>query len=66
MITLDSIKDKVECFQAYDLKTLERSIEERMEVNKALLLGLHSVQHHVVFDPVRNQMQYSAVVHFKA
>ncbi|MDO7907594.1 DUF2536 family protein [Paenibacillus sp. JX-17] len=64
-ITLDTIQDKVEFHQAYDLKALERTIEERIEMNKALLLKVHSVQHQAVFDPVRNKLQYSAVVHFK-
>ncbi|ANS73227.1 hypothetical protein AWM70_00370 [Paenibacillus yonginensis] len=65
-ITLDTIQDKVEFFQAYDLKVLEKTIEERIDINKALMLKVHSVQHQAAFDPVRNQLQYSAVVHFKA
>jgi hypothetical protein len=65
-ITLDILQDKVEFHQAYDLKELERTIEERIDVNKALLLKVHAVQHQVVFDPVRNKLHYSAVVHFKA
>ncbi|WP_315794501.1 DUF2536 family protein [Paenibacillus sp. BIC5C1] len=65
-ITLDIIKDKVECLQAYDFNELERSIEERIGMNKALLLRVKQVQHQVTFDPLRNKMLYSAVVHFAA
>ncbi|MBR2566008.1 MAG: DUF2536 family protein [Paenibacillus sp.] len=63
-ISLDMIKDKVECLQAYNLQELERAIDERIGVNKALLLRVKQVQHQVTFDPVRNKMLYSAVVHF--
>lgn len=65
-IILDMMKDKVECLQAYDFRELERAIEQRMEINKALALRVKSVQHQVTFDPVRNKMLYSAVVHFIA
>jgi len=63
-ISLDMIKDKVECLQAYDFRELERAIEERVGMNKALLLRVKQVQHQVTFDPFRNKMLYSAVVHF--
>ncbi|MBU5354691.1 DUF2536 family protein [Paenibacillus silvae] len=63
-ISLDIMKDKVECLQAYDFKELERVIDERINVNKALLLRVKQVQHQVTFDSVRNKMLYSAVVHF--
>lgn len=63
-ISLDIMKDKVECLQAYDFHELERAIDERMGVNKALLLRVKQVQHQVTFDPVRNKMLYSAVLHF--
>ncbi|SLK18973.1 MULTISPECIES: DUF2536 family protein [unclassified Paenibacillus] len=65
-ISLDIIKDKVECLQAYDFKELERAIEDRIGMNKALLLRVKQVQHQVTFDPLRNKMLYSAVVHFSA
>ncbi|MDN8591776.1 DUF2536 family protein [Paenibacillus sp. 11B] len=65
-ITLDMLKDKVECLQAYDFRELERAIEERIGMNKALLLRVKHVQHQVTFDPLRNKMLYSAVVHFAA
>ncbi|HBU80505.1 MAG TPA: DUF2536 domain-containing protein [Paenibacillus sp.] len=65
-ISLDMLKDKVECLQAYDFRELERAIEERIGMNKALLLRVKQVQHQVTFDPIRNKMLYSAVVHFAA
>ncbi|WP_342554241.1 DUF2536 family protein [Paenibacillus sp. FSL R7-0652] len=63
-ISLDMIKDKVECLQAYDFQELERAIEERININKALVLRVKQVQHQVTFDPIRNKMLYSAAVHF--
>ncbi|CAM3236730.1 YrzA family protein [Paenibacillus lupini] len=63
---LDLIEDKVEFFEAGDLRTLELRIDQQIENNKALLLQVHQVQHHAVFNPNTGKMQYSAVVHFKA
>ncbi|GGO06597.1 DUF2536 family protein [Saccharibacillus kuerlensis] len=65
-LILDNIKDKVECLQAYDFNELERAIEMRIEVNKALMLRVKNVQHQVTFDPLRSKMLYSAVVQFAA
>lgn len=62
---LDPIKDKIECFEAYDLRTLEKKIEEQIDKNKALMLQVHSIQHNTVFDPNYKKMYYTAVVHFK-
>ncbi|MBT2282455.1 DUF2536 family protein [Paenibacillus polymyxa] len=63
-ISLDMIKDKVECLQAYDFRELERAIEERIGMNKALMLRVKQVQHQVTFDPIHTKMLYSAIVHF--
>ncbi|MCP1182172.1 DUF2536 family protein [Paenibacillus sp. 1781tsa1] len=63
-ISLDMIKDKVECLQAYDFRELERAIEERIGMNKALMLRVKQVQHQVTYHPILNKMLYSAVVHF--
>jgi hypothetical protein len=63
---LDKMENKIEFFEAYDLKTLERKIAEQIDNNKALLLGVHSISHNIVFNPLHNKMLYSAVVHFKA
>ena len=65
-ISLDIIKDKVECLQAYDFKELERAIEDRIGMNKALLLRVKQVHHQVTYHPIHNKMLYSAVVHFAA
>jgi len=62
---LDKMETKLEFFEAYELKTLEKIIEEHINMNKALMLDVHSVQHQVTFDPNRNKMLYTAVVHFK-
>ncbi|MFB0847233.1 YrzA family protein [Paenibacillus oleatilyticus] len=63
--TLDRIENKIEFFEAYDLKTLEVKIDAQIENNKALLLDVFSISHQVVFDPNAGKMLYSAVVHFK-
>ncbi|KPV58897.1 hypothetical protein QJ48_13990 [Paenibacillus sp. A3] len=63
--TLDRIENKIEFFEAYDLKTLEAKIDAQIENNKALLLDAFSISHQVVFDPNAGKMLYSAVVHFK-
>lgn len=62
---LERIHDKVECFEAYDIKTLERKIEEQIENNKVLMLEVHSVTHHVCFSPDSGRPLYTAIVHFK-
>ena len=62
---LDKIESKIEFFEAYDLQTLEKKINEQIENNKALLLGVFSISHQVVFHPLHNKMLYSAIVHFK-
>jgi hypothetical protein len=63
--SLTSIDTKIEFFEAYDLHVLERKIDEQIENNKALLLDVFSISHHVVFNPLQNKMLYSAVVLFK-
>ncbi|MFD0698818.1 YrzA family protein [Paenibacillus sp. GCM10027628] len=63
---LDRIENKIEFFQAYDMKSLEQKIDEQIDNNKALLLDVFAIQHNVVFDPNVGKMLYSAVVHFKA
>ena len=63
-ISFDIIEDKVEFFEETSLKELERKINAQIEVNKTILLGVHSVSHqmHVTED---GRKLYSAVVHFK-
>jgi hypothetical protein len=62
---LDKIENKIEFFEAYDLMTLEKKINEQIENNKALLLNVFAISHNVVFHPIHNKMLYSAIVHFK-
>lgn len=62
---LDRIENKIEFFQAYDLKTLEKNINDQVDNNKALMLDVYAIQHNIVFDPNAGKMLYSAVVHFK-
>lgn len=63
---IERIEDKVEFFEATDLKRLEKMIDEQIENNKALMLTVNSVQHQVLIDPNTGKRLYSAVVHFKA
>ncbi|WP_078379604.1 DUF2536 family protein [Sutcliffiella halmapala] len=58
------LEDKVEFFEALDIKELEKKINEKIDHNRAILLGVHSVSHqmHVAEDGRRF---YSAVVHFR-
>ncbi|BAU28251.1 uncharacterized protein DUF2536 [Aneurinibacillus soli] len=65
-LTLERIEDKVEFFEASNLRTLERKIEEQIENNKVLLLHVYSVTHQIAFHPETGRPLYTAVVHFKA
>ncbi|QNK54460.1 DUF2536 family protein [Paenibacillus sp. PAMC21692] len=62
---LDLLDSKVELYEADDLKSLEGQIERAIDINKALMLDVHSVSHQVVFNPCTERLLYSAVVHFK-
>ncbi|NEU31593.1 YrzA family protein [bacterium LRH843] len=66
MIQLDRIEDKIECFEATDMQTLEKKINEKIEDNKVLLLHVYSVHHSVHINPRTERPVYSAIVHFKA
>ncbi|MFE8696804.1 YrzA family protein [Cytobacillus sp. FJAT-53684] len=61
---LDLIEDKIEFFEAYDLKTLEKNISVQIENNRAILLSVHHVSHQMSMDE-NGRRYYSAVVHFK-
>jgi hypothetical protein len=58
------IEDKIEFFEAADLKSLQKKIETQIEVNRAILLGVHSVTHHMHVNE-NGQTYFTAVVHFK-
>ncbi|WP_066293142.1 YrzA family protein [Bacillus sp. FJAT-29937] len=62
---LDLIEDKIEFFEAHDLKSLEKKISIQIEHNKAILLQVHHVSHQMSVDE-NGKTFYSAVVHFKA
>jgi hypothetical protein len=65
-IQLERIEDKVECFEATSLNELEQHINDKIDVNKALLLEVAQVNHHVYPHFKTGQPIYTAVVHFKA
>ncbi|WP_223591647.1 DUF2536 family protein [Neobacillus bataviensis] len=60
----DLIEDKVEFYEANNLKTLQKKIEAQIEENKAIMLGVHSVSHQMHVNE-NGQTYFSAVVHFK-
>ncbi|MEC0668372.1 YrzA family protein [Priestia flexa] len=61
----DMIEDKIEFFESHDLKDLEKQINDKVEQNKAILLGVQSVSHQMAVDYEQGKKLYSAVVHFK-
>lgn len=65
MITLEQINDKIEFFEALDLPTLEKKIQEKIDANKALMLHVHHVSYEAFIHPETKQCYYSACVHFK-
>ncbi|MGO4374718.1 DUF2536 family protein [Paenibacillus sp. MCAF20] len=62
---LDLLDTKIEFFEATDLKSLERMVNSQIDMNKALMLDVHSISHQVTFHLKMEKMVYSAVVHFK-
>lgn len=63
-ISFDKIEDKVEFFEASNIKELEQKIQNQIDVNKTILLHVHSVSHQM-FVSEDGRKLYSAVVHFK-
>ncbi|WP_071460214.1 YrzA family protein [Bacillus massilinigeriensis] len=63
--SFDILEDKVEFFQATDLKELERKINDQIEVNKAIMLSVHHVSHAMHVDSDGKPL-FTAVAHFKA
>ncbi len=63
-IQLEMIEDKVEFFEGESLNSIEKKINEQVEVNKAILLSVHSVAHQVTLLE-NGRPYYTAVVHFK-
>ncbi|MFJ5715463.1 DUF2536 family protein [Neobacillus sp. NPDC093127] len=60
----DLIEDKVEFYEANNLKTLQKKIEAQIDENRAILLGVHSVSHQMHVNE-NGQTYFTAVVHFK-
>lgn len=63
--TFEMLEDKVEFFEASDLVSLEKKINEQIDNNKALMLEVHHISHQMVVDSDSKRPYYSAVVHFK-
>ncbi|RDU35112.1 DUF2536 domain-containing protein [Neobacillus piezotolerans] len=63
-LQFDLIEDKIEFFEAADLKTIEKKIATQIEVNKAIMLRVHSVSHQMHVSE-EGKTYYSAAVHFK-
>ncbi|SEN05014.1 Protein of unknown function [Mesobacillus persicus] len=63
-LNLDFYEDKVEFFEAESIKVLEDKIHAQIEINKALMLSVHSVNHQMYVGEDGRRF-YSAVVHFK-
>jgi hypothetical protein len=61
---IDFIDDKVEFFEANNLKTLQKKIEVQIEENRAILLAVHSVSHQMHVNE-NGQTYFTAVIHFK-
>jgi len=60
----DLIEDKIEFFEANNLKTLQKKIESQIDENRAILLRVHSVSHQMHVNE-NGQTYFTAVVHFK-
>jgi hypothetical protein len=58
------IEDKVEFFEANNLKTLQKKIESQIDENRAILLSVQSVSHQMHVNE-NGQTYFTAVVHFK-
>ena len=61
---IEMIEDKVEFFEGDSLKVIEKKVSEQIEINKAILLSVHSVSHQTTLLD-NGRLHYSAVVHFK-
>jgi hypothetical protein len=63
-LEFDLIEDKIEFFEAGDLKSLEKKIAAQIDINKAILLSVNSVSHQMHVHE-NGQTYFTAVVHFK-
>ncbi|WP_157183552.1 DUF2536 family protein, partial [Bacillus mycoides] len=49
--TFEMLEDKVEFFEAANLVSLEKKINEQIDNNKALMLEVHHISHQMIMDP---------------
>lgn len=63
-LNFDLIEDKIEFFEATNLKKLEQQISSRIDVNKAIMLQVESVSHQMHVNE-NGQTYFTAAVHFK-
>lgn len=62
--TFDLIEDKIEFFEAWNSKDLEKAIQTQIDINRAIMLTVYSVSHQMTLTEDGRTL-YSAVVHFK-
>jgi hypothetical protein len=60
----DLLEDKIEFFEATNIKTLESKIASQIEVNKAIMLHVQSVNYQMHVNE-NGQTYFTASVHFK-
>jgi len=61
----NTLKDKVEMFEATSMQELENRISKKIDDNQAILLEVHHVSHQLTIDANTGKKHYTAVVHFK-
>ncbi|MCE7790912.1 YrzA family protein [Salipaludibacillus sp. CUR1] len=61
----DTLKDKVEFFEAATLQLLEKQISKKIDDNQAIMLEVYNVSHQLTIDPKTGKKIYTAAVHFK-
>ncbi|RHW40579.1 DUF2536 family protein [Neobacillus notoginsengisoli] len=63
-LNFDLFEDKIEFFEATNLKTLEQKIAAQIETNRAIMLHVQSVSHQMHVNE-NGQAYFTAAVHFK-
>ena len=63
-LDLNLFEDKIEFFEAESIKNLEEKIQSQIEINKAIMLQVHSVSHQMYVSEEGRRF-YSAVVTLK-
>lgn len=65
ILSSSALRDKVEFFEAKDLKHLEKAIQNKIDTNTDLLLEVKQVQYQMITNPVNGRTHATAMVHFK-